>query len=173
MINKLLIFVCLSFITLIFNVNSAEVKFGSAVIISSEIKDVTDPKKNKITVKNAEVRFSDGSIYNGPIKKNKINGKGKLTTPNGTVYEGKFKRNKFVNKISRKNRNLVKLDLNKGITVENQMKVPGLAKWYPADIKDGVFTLSKKGELMASQDKKAKESSGGGGSGGGSGGSGC
>ena len=119
-----------------------EVKF-SAVIISSEIKDVKI-QKNKITVKNAEVRFIDGSIYNGPIKKNKINGKGKLTTPDGTVYEGKFKRNKFANKISRKNRNLVKLDLNKGITVENQMKVPGLAKWYPADIKDGVFTLSKR-----------------------------
>ena len=47
MINKLLIIVFLSFITLIFNVNSAEVKFGSAVIISSEIKDGTDPKKKK------------------------------------------------------------------------------------------------------------------------------
>ena len=51
------------------------------------------------------------------------------------------------------------------------MKVTGLTKWYPADVVNGEFKLSKKGELMASQDKKAKESSGGGSSGGS--GSGC
>ena len=47
------------------------------------------------------------------------------------------------------------------------MKIPGLTKWYPADIVNGEFKLSKKGKLMASQDKKASAS------GGSSGGSGC
>ena len=47
------------------------------------------------------------------------------------------------------------------------MKVTGLTKWYPADVVNGEFKLSKKGELMASQDKKAASG------GGESGGSGC
>ena len=98
-----------------------------------------------------------------------MNGKGKLILSDGTVYEGKFKSNKFINKISRKNRTFIKLDLKKGIKVENQIKVQGLTKWYPADVVGGKFELSKKGKLMAAQDKKKAESS----SGGGGGGSGC
>ena len=154
-------------LTFSFNANSADVNFGSAIISSSEIEAGTDPKKKKITVKNAEVKFDDGSIYIGPIKKNKINGKGKLTLKDGTVFEGKFKSNKFVNKVNKKNRTYIKLDLKKGINVQNQIKVSGLTKWYPADVVNGEFKLSKKGELMASQDKKALSGAGS------SGGSGC
>ena len=154
-------------LTFSFNANSADVNFGSAIISSSEIEAGTDPKKKKITVKNAEVKFDDGSIYIGPIKKNKINGKGKLTLKDGTVFEGKFKSNKFVNKVNKKNRTYIKLDLKKGINVQNQIKVSGLSKWYPADVVNGEFKLSKKGELMASQDKKALSGAGS------SGGSGC
>ena len=167
MIKKTFYITFFSIIFFAFNVNSAEVNFGSAVISSSEIKSGVDPKKEKITVKNAEVKFNDGSIYNGPIKKNKISGNGKLTLNDGTVYEGKFKSNKFVKKINKKNRTYIKLNMKKGIDVQNQMKIPGLTKWYPADIVNGEFKLSKKGELMASQDKKASAS------GGSSGGSGC
>ena len=154
-------------LTFSFNANSADVNFGSAIISSSEIEAGTDPKKKKITVKNAEVKFDDGSIYIGPIKKNKISGKGKLTLKDGTVFEGKFKSNKFVNKVNKKNRTYIKLDLKKGIKVQNQIKVSGLSKWYPADVVNGEFKLSKKGELMASQDKKALSGAGS------SGGSGC
>ena len=154
-------------LTFSFNANSADVNFGSAIISSSEIEAGTDPKKKKITVKNAEVKFDDGSIYIGPIKKNKISGKGKLTLKDGTVFEGKFKSNKFVNKVNKKNRTYIKLDLKKGINVQNQIKVSGLSKWYPADVVNGEFKLSKKGELMASQDKKALSGAGS------SGGSGC
>ena len=155
----------LSIILFTFNVNSAEINFGKSVISSKEIKSDLDPKKNKITVKNAQVKFDDGSIYNGPIKKNKINGNGKLILKDGTVYEGKFKSNKFIKKISKKERTFIKLNLTKGINIQNQIKVRGLTKWYPADMVNGEFKLSKKGELMASQDKKAMESSGSGGSG--------
>ena len=167
MIKKIFCITLFSLLTFSFNANSADVNFGSAIISSSEIEAGTDPKKKKITVKNAEVKFDDGSIYIGPIKKNKINGKGKLTLKDGTVFEGKFKSNKFVNKINKKNRTYIKLDLKKGINIQNQIKVSGLSKWYPADVVNGEFKLSKKGELMASQDKKALSGAGS------SGGSGC
>ena len=166
MLRNYFFVILLPLILFVFNVNSAEINFGKSVISSKEIKSDLDPKKNKITVKNAEVKFNDGSIYNGPIKKNKINGNGKLTLKDGTVHEGKFKSNKFIKKISKKERTFIKLNLKKGINIQNQIKVRGLTKWYPADVINGEFKLSKKGELMASQDKKAMESSGSGGSGG-------
>tara|TARA_B100000989_G_C19504358_1_gene455795 strand:+ start:871 stop:1374 length:504 start_codon:yes stop_codon:yes gene_type:complete len=166
-IKKIFCITLFSLLTFSFNANSADVNFGSAIISSSEIEAGTDPKKKKITVKNAEVKFDDGSTYIGPIKKNKLSGKGKLTLNDGTVYEGKFKSNKFVNKVNKKNRTYIKLDLKKGINVQNQIKVSGLSKWYPADVVNGEFKLSKKGELMASQDKKALSGAGS------SGGSGC
>ena len=107
MIKKIFCITLFSLLTFSFNANSADVNFGSAIISSSEIEAGTDPKKKKITVKNAEVKFDDGSIYIGPIKKNKINGKGKLTLKDGTVFEGKFKSNKFVNKVNKKNRTYI------------------------------------------------------------------
>ena len=167
MIKKILCITLFSLITFVFNANSVIINYGSVTISSEEIKSVIDPKKEKITVKNAEVIFNDGTIYNGPIKKNKFNGKGKLTLKDGTIFEGKFKSNKFIKKINKKNRTYIKLDLKKGIDVSNQIKVTGLTKWYPADLVNGEFKLSKKGELMVSQDKKAAAG------GGDSGGSGC
>ena len=79
MLRNYFFVILLPLILFAFNVNSAEINFGKSVISSKEIKSDLDPKKNKITVKNAEVKFNDGSIYNGPIKKNKTNGNGKLT----------------------------------------------------------------------------------------------
>ena len=166
MLKKILCITLFSLLTFICNVNSAEIKCNSVVISSSEIKGDEDCKKKKITLKDAEVKFDDGSIYQGPIKKNKINGKGKLILADGTKFEGKFKSNKFVQKINRKNRTYIKFNFKKPIQIQNQMKVPGLTKWYPADVVNGEFKLSKKGNLMVSQDKKAAD---GGGDGGGSG----
>ena len=167
MIKKILYITLFSLLTFTFNVNSAEIKCDSVVISSPDIKGDEDCKKKKITTKNAEVKFDDGSIYQGPIKKNKINGKGKLTLKDGSVYEGKFKSNKFVKKFDKKSRIFIKFNFKKPINIKNQMKVTGLTKWYPADVVNGEFKLSKKGELMVSQDKKAAAG------GGDSGGSGC
>ena len=167
MIKKIFYITVFSLFTFTFNVNSAEIKCDSVVISSPEIKGDEDCKKKKISTKNAEVKFDDGSIYQGPIKKNKISGKGKLILNDGTKFEGKFKSNKFVEKINKKNRIYIKVNFKKPINVQNQMRVTGLTKWYPADIVNGEFKLSKKGELMASQDKKAASG------GGESGGSGC
>ena len=171
MIKKIFFITIFSLLTFMFNVNSAEIKCYSVIISSPDIKGDEDCKKKKISTKNAEVSFDDGSIYQGPMKKNKISGEGKLILKDGTKFEGKFKSNRFIEKINRKNRIFIKVNFKKPIKIENQMKVPGLTKWYPADVVNGEFKLSKKGELMASQDKKAKESSGGGSSGGS--GSGC
>ena len=164
MIKKIFYITLFSLFTFTFNVNSAEIKCDTVVISSPDIKGDEDCKKKKISTKNAEVKFDDGSIYQGPIKKNKINGNGKLTLKNGSVFKGKFKSNKFVEKINKKNRIYIKVNFKKPINVQNQMRVTGLTKWYPADIVNGEFKLSKKGELMASQDKK--DASGGGESGG-------
>ena len=167
MIKKIFYITLFSLLTFAFNVNSAEIKCDSVIISSPDIKGDEDCKKIKISTKNAEVKFDDGSIYQGPIKKNKINGNGKLILKDGTKFEGKFKSNKFVEKINKKNRIYIKVNFKKPINVQNQMKVTGLTKWYPADVVNGEFKLSKKGELMASQDKKAASG------GGESGGSGC
>ena len=167
MIKKIFLITIFSLLTFTFNVNSAEIKCYSVIISSPDIKGDEDCKKKKISTKNAEVKFDDGSIYQGPIKKNKINGNGKLILKDGTKFEGKFKSNKFVEKINKKNRIYIKVNFKKPINVQNQMRVTGLTKWYPADIVNGEFKLSKKGELMASQDKKAASG------GGESGGSGC
>ena len=167
MIKKIFCITLFSFLTFAFNVNSAEIKCDSVIISSPDIKGDENCKKKKISTKNAEVKFDDGSIYQGPIKKNKINGNGKLILKDGTKFEGKFKSNKFVEKINKKNRIYIKVNFKKPINVQNQMRVTGLTKWYPADIVNGEFKLSKKGELMASQDKKAASG------GGESGGSGC
>ena len=167
MIKKIFCITLFSLLTFTLNVNSAEIKCDSVIISSPDIKGDEDCKKKKISTKNAEVKFDDGSIYQGPIKKNKINGNGKLILKDGTKFEGKFKSNKFVEKINKKNRIYIKVNFKKPINVQNQMKVTGLTKWYPADVVNGEFKLSKKGELMASQDKKAASG------GGESGGSGC
>lgn len=167
MIKKIFLITIFSLLTFTLNVNSAEIKCDSVIISSPDIKGDEDCKKKKISTKNAEVKFDDGSIYQGPIKKNKINGNGKLILKDGTKFEGKFKSNKFVEKINKKNRIYIKVNFKKPINVQNQMRVTGLTKWYPADIVNGEFKLSKKGELMASQDKKAASG------GGESGGSGC
>ena len=167
MIKKIFYITLFSLFTFTFNVNSAEIKCYSVIISSPDIKGDEDCKKKKISTKNAEVSFDDGSIYQGPMKKNKISGEGKLILKDGTKFEGKFKSNKFVEKINKKNRIYIKVNFKKPINVQNQMRVTGLTKWYPADIVNGEFKLSKKGELMASQDKKAASG------GGESGGSGC
>ena len=167
MIKKIFCITLFSLLTFTLNVNSAEIKCDSVIISSPDIKGDEDCKKKKISTKNAEVKFDDGSIYQGPIKKNKINGNGKLILKDGTKFEGKFKSNKFVEKINKKNRIYIKVNFKKPINVQNQMKVTGLTKWYPADVVNGEFKLSKKGQLMASQDKKAASG------GGESGGSGC
>ena len=70
MIKKILYITLFSLLTFTFNVNSAEIKCDSVVISSPDIKGDEDCKKKKISTKNAEVKFDDGSIYQGPIKKN-------------------------------------------------------------------------------------------------------
>ena len=81
-------------------------------------------QKEKITAKNAQIKFDDGSTYNGPIKKNRISGEGKLTLNDGTEYDCKFKGNKFVLKISKTNRTYIKISFKKGL-VQPQIKIKG------------------------------------------------
>ena len=166
MFKKLFYIIFFSLLTFIFNANSAEIKCDKVIINAPEILDGQDCKKKKITAKIAQIKFNDGSIYKGPIKKNRISGEGKLTLNDGTTYDCKFKGNKCIQKISKINRTYIKLSFKKGIDVKPQIKIKGYTKWYPAEINNGEFKLSKKGELMLAQDKKKAS---GGGDGGGSG----
>ena len=148
------------------NSQSVEITCDEVLINSPEILDGQNCKKKKITAKSAQIKFKDGSTYNGPIKKNRISGEGKLTLNDGTEYDCKFKGNKCILKISKTNRTYIKISFKKGISVQPQIKIKGYTKWYPAEINNGVYELSKKGELMLAQDKKKAS---GGGDGGGSG----
>ena len=90
MIKKIFFITIFSLLTFTLNVNSAEIQCDSVIISSPDIKGDENCKKKKISTKNAEVKFDDGSIYQGPLKKNKISGEGKLILKDGTKFEGKF-----------------------------------------------------------------------------------
>ena len=112
--------------------------------------------------------FSDGSTYEGKVKKNKIHGKGKYTDSNGIVYEGKFRFGSLKSKVDKKTRNVIKLKPKTGI--ENVFEVRGTgsltSKWFEAE-KDssGKYVLTDKGKRKMAAAKAAASS--------GSGSSGC
>ena len=121
------------------------------------------------------ITFSDGSKYEGKVKKNKAQGKGKYTDSEGNVIEGKFRKGKFRNKIDRKTREIINLDVNKGTSFSFEIKGKGKVsgKWFEAEkTSSGTYELTSKGN----KDMQAAMSSGdggGGGSGGTGGGGGC
>ena len=121
------------------------------------------------------ITFADGSKYEGKFKKNIIHGKGKFTDLDNNVFEGKFRRGKFVNRIDKKTKEIIKLDLETGVSSSFEIKGTGLTfdKWFEAEkTSSGTFALTTKG---AKDMKKAEAEvlSGGGSSDGGSGGGGC
>ena len=117
--------------------------------------------------------FSDGSKYEGKVKKNRAHGKGKYTDSQGKVFEGKFRRGKFKNKIDKKTREIINLDVNKGISSKFEIKGKGksASMWFEAEKNSsGTYELTAKGKRdMEAANSKSEE---GGGDGGG-GGSGC
>ena len=116
--------------------------------------------------------FLDGSTYEGKVSKNRIHGKGKYTDSNNNVFEGKFKRGKFKNKIDKKTRETINLDVNKGKSSNFEIKGMGksAAKWFEAEkTSSGTYELTAKGKRDM---EKANEASGNDGGSGGSGGSG-
>ena len=74
-----------------------------------------DVKKGKAHGKGV-LTFNNGAIYEGKIKKNKIHGVGKLTTPDGEVYDGKWKFGKFYQKINKKTRKEIILQISPRFT---------------------------------------------------------
>ena len=82
------------------------------------------------------ITFSDGSKYEGKVSKNRIHGKGIYTDSQGNVFEGKFRRNKFIDKIDKKIRKIITLDVYKGIEFSYQIKGSGAAnsRWFEAEM---------------------------------------
>ncbi len=118
------------------------------------------------------ITFADGSKYEGKFKKNRINGKGKFTDLDNNVFEGKFKRGKFINKIDKKTREIIQLDINTGVSSSFEIKGTGKTsnKWFEAEkTSSGTYALTAKGAKALETASKEAESGGGGGGGGGGG----
>ena len=112
--------------------------------------------------------FSDGSKYEGKVKKNRAHGKGKYTDSQGKVFEGKFRRGNFKNKIDKKTREIINLDVNKGISSKFEIKGKGksASMWFEAEKNSsGTYELTTKGK----REMEAVNSEEGGGGGGGCG----
>ena len=121
------------------------------------------------------ITFPNGSKYEGKVKKNRAHGKGKYTDSQGNVFEGKFRGGKFKNKIDKKTREIINLDVNKGTSSNFEIKGKGRssAKWFEAEkTSSGTYELTAKGNRDM---ESANENDGGGdgGGGGGGGGGGC
>ena len=124
------------------------------------------------------ITFADGSKYEGKFKKNKIHGKGKFTDSDNNVFEGKFRRGKFVNKIDKKTREIIKLDIKTGVSSSFEIKGKGRisGKWFEAEkTSSGTFALTTKGakDMQTAEAAAAAAAGGGDGGGGGGGGGGC
>ena len=124
------------------------------------------------------ITFSDGSKYEGKVKKNRAHGKGKYTDSQGNVFEGKFRRGKFKNKIDKKTRKIINLDVNKGISSNFEIKGKGRTpgKWFEAEkTSSGTYELTAKGKRNMEVAMEGGDDGGPGGDegGGDSGGGGC
>jgi len=115
------------------------------------------------------ITFSDGSKYEGKVKKNSPHGKGKYTDSQGNVFEGKFRRGKFKNKIDKKTRETINLDVNKGKSSNFEIKGMGRSatKWFEAEkTSSGTYELTAKGKRdMEKANEASNEGSGGSGGG--------
>ena len=112
------------------------------------------------------ITFSDGSKYEGKVKKNRIHGKGKYTDSKNNVFEGKFRRGKFRNKIDKKTREIIVLNVESGKSAYFEIKGKGRSsnKWFEAEkISSGLYVLTAKG---MNEMEAASKSEGGGGGGG-------
>ena len=119
------------------------------------------------------ITFADFSKYEGKFKKNRIHGKGKFTDSDNNIFEGKFRRGKFVNKIDKKTKEIIQLDLKTGVSSSFEIRGTGLTfqEWFEAEkTSSGTFALTTKGARdMKNAEKKAASGGDGGGGGGGGG----
>lgn len=139
------IFIILFFVTFLslINITFAEtLKFGSATY-EGEVKK---GKASGVGI----ITFSDGSIYEGKVKKNIIHGKGKYTDSNNNVFKGKFRKGKFKNKIDKKTREVLVLNVENGKSSYFEIKsTAGMAagKWFEAEKNSsGAYELTVKGK---------------------------
>ena len=124
------------------------------------------------------ITCSDGSKYEGKVKKNKIHGKGKYTDSNNNVFEGKFRRGEFRNKIDKKTREIIVLNVESGKSAYFEIKGEGRAasKWFEAEKNSsGIYELTAKGKREMEVAMAGGDGGDGGDSGGdgGDGGGGC
>ena len=144
---------------------SAEVVNFPAGVYDGDVDDKGRANGNGI------FKFNDGNIFEGTFKKNKLS-KGKFTNIKGEIfYEGKIRWGSFnVYLDGKKVRSNTKVNLDTGLQSKIEMKK--MAQWYEAEEINGVYELTKKGEMEFQQAQRSG-SGGDGGGGGGGGGGGC
>ena len=106
--------------------------------------------------------FSDGSKYEGQVKKNKIHGKGKYIDLDGNIFEGRFILGKYKIAIDKKTRQIIGLDVDNGYL--NYFEMKGIDKankfWFEAKkTSSGAYVFTEEGKLEM---KIAQEQGGGG-----------
>ena len=114
-------------------------------------------------------KFNDGNVFEGTFKKNKLI-KGKFTdNDNNIFYEGKIRWGRFIVYLDHKKlvRSLINVNVDTGFQSRIEMKK--MTKWFEAEEFNGVYQLTKKGEMEFQQ----AQGGGGGDGGGGGGGGGC
>ena len=110
-------------------------KFENATYLG-EFKKQKKKQKTNIAHGYGIFIFLDGSVYEGKVSKNRIHGNGRYIDAQGNVFEGKFRRNKFIDKIDKKIRKIITLDVYKGIGFTYQIKGDGRTsgKWFEAEM---------------------------------------
>ena len=113
----------------------------------------------------------------GKFKKNKFHGKGKYTTKSGEVFEGKWRRGRFNQKVNNKTRKIIILTVESGMFEMYEVRGKGQVsnKWFHAEKIGSEILLSEKGKWDQAKaiEKKENERDGGDDGGGGGGGGGC
>ncbi len=110
-------------------------------------------------------------IYKGKFKRNKFHGKGKYTSKSGEVFEGKWRRGRFYQKVNKKARKVIVLTVESGMFEMYELKGVAEArnKWFHAEKIGSEILLTAKGKidqekaiLKKEQEKQDSDDSGGG-----------
>jgi uncharacterized membrane protein YgcG len=144
---------------------SAEIIKFSACVYDGDVDDKGRADGNGVC------EFNDGNVFNGTFKKNKFI-KGKfIDNENNIFYEGKIKWGTFYVYLDGK-----KVRLNNKVSLETGLKsmieMKKMSQWFEAEKINGFYELTKKGE-MEFQQAQSGGGDGGGDGGGGGGGGGC
>ena len=124
-------------------------------------------------VANSDILKFEGGSYEGEVKKGKAYGVGKFTFSDGSTYEGKWRRNRFRQKVDKKTRKVIILTVESGMFEMYEVRGKGQvsSKWFHAEKIGSEILLTAKGkrDQQKAIEKAIRDNQGGGDTGGGGG----